>query len=380
MKVLLINPWGANNDMYYTSGLISGMNKQCQIDFVGNYYYHGENPNGTFFPYFFRHSQRMETSILRKGLRGFEYIYAWKKIIDIVRKNDYDIVHVLWLLMYPIDVYFLSILKKQKVKMVLTAHNVIPHVNGDKYIPDLNKIYNFFDRIIVHGASIKKEFIEKFPEYSNRISINYHGEYYKQKGAIIKKDTSDYKAIDAFREKYEVLFIDIGGHYFSKGTDRLVDVWLDYFSEQNAGLIIAGRIDQGYEELIRKEETIKRSINTLLINGFIDDDLLNYLIDNSDCIIIPYRHASMSGIIYTAANYMRTVICTNAGALSEYLENEVDSIVCNNDEEGIKTAIDEAICLGSRVLRERGQALSRNIHKKYNWDHIAETIVNEVYK
>ena len=90
MKVLLINPWAVNNDQYYASGFVKGMNEYVELDFAANYFYKGEMPNGEFFPVFFSKSEHMENGFKRKILRGLEYIDAWKKIIAISKKKKYD--------------------------------------------------------------------------------------------------------------------------------------------------------------------------------------------------------------------------------------------------------------------------------------------------
>jgi glycosyltransferase involved in cell wall biosynthesis len=149
MKVLVINPWAVNNDQLYASGFIEGMNRHIMVDFATNYYYKGVIPNNKLYRLYFRLSEKMAPGVFRTVTRGIEYICNWLRVLKIIRRTNYDVVHFHWLLRYKIDVKFLKIARKKSPKMVLTAHNVLPHKNSEEYVEIHRKIYEIFDRIIV---------------------------------------------------------------------------------------------------------------------------------------------------------------------------------------------------------------------------------------
>ncbi len=379
MKVLLVNPWAVNNDQYYASGFIKGMNSFVDLDFATNFYYNGEKPNGKLYSVFFKMTERMKSGLNRKLLRGIEYVLAWIKIIGISKKNNYDVVHIHWLLMYRIDPIFLKKIKKHACKIILTAHNVLPHTHGEKNIDNLRKIYDCCDEILVHGNSIKEEFATFFPEVSGKVSIQYHGEYYQQNIKYKSSKDSDYMKIEKFVDKYERIFIMFGKQFYNKGTDRLINIWKTSFKEYNSGLMILGRTDANYPEFQEIIGDLSSIENVLVINQFIDDNTLNYAISRSSIIVLPYRHASMSGVIYTAAAFSKPVLCTESGALAEYLENDKDSIVCGTSDEELTDAIYRAFEYTNEELNAMGQQLAINIHKKYAWNVITKQLVEEIY-
>ena len=57
----------------------------------------------------------------------------------------------------------------------MTAHNAIPHVNGEIEAPILSKIYSLVDLIIVHGNAVKEEINFLFPKLETPIFIQPHG-------------------------------------------------------------------------------------------------------------------------------------------------------------------------------------------------------------
>jgi glycosyltransferase involved in cell wall biosynthesis len=379
-KILLINPWAINNDSYYASGFISGANNYLKVDFATNYYYKGEKPNNNIYAIFFKRSELMGASKKRKFLRGIEYVLGWRKIIRLVKDNKYDIIHIHWLLMYKIDLFFIKQLRKYTKRAILTAHNVIPHVNGEKSIPILKKIYGQFDYILVHGESIKDEFISYFPEQKDHVKIQYHGEYYQQSISFEESNQEDFVELSKKINSYNKIFIMFGAHFYNKGTDRLIRIWNEEFKKSNTLLIILGKCNVDYPELEGLRDIIKNTHNLIFIEHFVDDNTLNYAITNSDCIIIPYRHASMSGVVYTAAAFSKPILCTKSGAIAEYLENGKDSILCENDDDSLRAALIEIENMRKDVLAEKGMTLSKNIHEKYSWNNIIKCLNETVYR
>ena len=383
MRMLLINPWAIINDKYYASGFIEGMNKFLKVDFVCNNYYDGVAANGKVYPYFFKHSEKMRRSLLRKVVRGLEYIIAWKKILKLVRNSEYDVIHFHWLLMYTIDYSFLNKImkgKSERTKIVLTAHNVLPHINGEESVSILKKIYSCFDSILVHGESIRQEFIEYFPEFEDRVKIQYHGEYYQQCTSGLMMDEKEYLDLKKKFDNANRVYIMFGGHFYNKGTDRLVRLWHDKFSDSKSLLLILGRMDDGYKELKKVLSDLTGDDNIVFINRFVEDNLLNFCILQSDCIVLPYRHASMSGVVYTAAAFKKPLLCTKSGAIAEYLENGVDSILCEKDDESLLVALLELERYEKTELKLMGEKLANNIHEKYSWEKIAKNIVEVIYR
>ena len=94
-----------------------------------------------------------------------------------VKKDNYDVVHIEWPLLYFVDRYFYNILKKYCKVLSLKAHNILPHSTGDKYIETFRKIYSFADVVLVHGENMKLEFSNYFPEMKEKVKIQHHGVY-----------------------------------------------------------------------------------------------------------------------------------------------------------------------------------------------------------
>lgn len=379
MKVLLINPWAIKNDGYYASGFVSEMSVHVQLDFATNFYYAGPNPSGTKYPLFFKKSETMPSSVKRKLVRGIEYSVAWRKIIGLAKARSYDVIHIHWLLMYDIDLHYLTRLKTYAKRLVLTAHNVLPHVNGESHVDMLRKIYGVFDVILLHGESIKSEFVQYFPEYEGKLAIQYHGEYYQQDTSYSVSEMPDFVSIKEKLRAFEKAYIMFGMQFYNKGTDRLIKIWKETFADQNILLMVIGKTTHDYLELKELIPRLEGVDNLLFINHFVDDNTLNYAISRSDWIILPYRHASMSGVIYTAAVFSKPIICTRSGAIAEYLEDGIDGIICDVDDESLKNALILSNSIEQAKATQMGEQLTENITRKYSWMKITKDLFEKVY-
>ena len=169
MKILYIDPWCANgsNLYYYSTGLVNAISKVADITLVccSNFDLPRDNNykiNKVFFP----RSNQMTSGKLRLVVRGLEYIFAYNKILDLAKAGNYDIIHIEWPLLYQIDKFYYSKLKKYCKVLSLKAHNILPHSTQDKYKDVFREIYSIADLVLVHGENMRKEFAKKYWSYT----------------------------------------------------------------------------------------------------------------------------------------------------------------------------------------------------------------------
>lgn len=381
-KVIVINPRGIKGDEEYLDGMVRALykRKDIQVILFTNYYYEMDDER---LPYevhrhFFRKSEKMTSSLKRKIIRVVEYILQYISLIRIIKLEKTDIIHIHWSVISQIDSIFWNKLKKCCKKLVYTAHNVLPHINSERYIKSYDKLYKCVDKIIVHGQSIYNEFSERFPQYIEKVYISRHGEKNSTKKAI---DYSDPEVVKYSRyiNNYEKLFLSFGMIYYEKGMDRLIRVWKELNNHNNTCLIIAGKSQPSYKELDELRPYAEVQKDLLLIDQFISNNLLDFFVDSADLIILPYRHASMSGVMFTAAAAAVPVLCTDVGSLSEYMTNECGWIVDNTDE-SIKNGVRKVLTdFSNNDLNRIGQYFQNYIVSEYNWDTIVDGIVKDCY-
>lgn len=375
-KVVFIDPWGTNNTGDYLNGILSGLDRCVDLEVFANQYFECLSDEIVLHRVFFKKSERMKQGIVRSVIRAFEYIFAYRRIISYLKKRKkVDVVHINWLLLYSIDPFFLKKIKKYTDKLILTAHNVIPHVNGEKKVGQLRKIYSVFDTVIVHGNCIKEEFASYFPDMAGKV-------YVQTMGANLRAETGyDPAAVPGEivekTSRYKKICIAFGLVFYNKGFDRLIAGW-DAMPD-DVLLVVCGKTVENYAELERAIEKNGGLPNLLYLNEYVPNDTLNYLIAASDLVALPYRHASMSGVLFTAVDFEKTVVCTDVGSLSEYL-NESDSFLCENTDGSIVEKIAGIYRdYTPEKIEELGKRFSERLKRECSWANIADKLVRNRY-
>jgi glycosyltransferase involved in cell wall biosynthesis len=381
MKVMMVDPWGTYNMYLYTSGLCSSIAGDVDLTLWTNYYFPQEKKSN--YPVkrvFFKRSEKMKPGYLRNIVRMVEYYIAYIALLREFKENRYDLVHFQWLLHYKTDIIFLGIIKKLGPKIIYTAHNILPHRSGKIHYDNLHKIYRKVDIILVHGESIKEEFTGLFEDCISKINIQHHG-------VLAVQDLSyDRKLVDneiiVRLNKPEKIMIFFGNIFYNKGVDRLAKIWLDlYKDEQSYLLIIAGRKDSCYKELDSIEPELIACSNIIYIDHFIENNLLNFLLDQSQLVLLPYRYASMSGVVFTAAEFKKPVLATKTGAIEEYLIDDENSFLAENDDlayaEKLKYIVEN---ISEEKLSQMGAKLHDHVGQNYAWEKIGRELVENTYQ
>lgn len=372
MKLLVIDPWGIKTLAPYTNGFCYGLSFSCDLTLATNHFYENKtDADYRIYKLFFKKSEQMKDSLLRRIIRGFEYLRAYRKITKIVKREKFDAIEIEWCLMYRIDPFLIKRLKKY-APVIYKAHNVIPHEHGERKIGSLNKVYNVADYIVLHGKTIRDELVSLFPSIDqNKIIVQPFGTF--------EIDTSfkpNLLPVDLVKKvnEYRKRFIFFGGLFYNKGVDRLINIWIEN-PDRDALLIVAGKSSSDYHELQELKPVICNAKNILFLDEFVDDNTLNYLINASQAVILPYRHASMSGVLFTSAAFSKPVLCTDAGSLSEYFKDGEHGLLVHNDDHSLRDGINKLIRTGNHDLQKKGDSFNRYIVSSFSWIQIAKQLV-----
>lgn len=377
MKVLIIDPWCSDNYEVYTIGLCEGLSDKADITLCSSYYESRQTDKYCILRLFFKKSDKMGRGKFRNVVRGIEYILAYEKILSLVKTKKYDVIHVEWALLHKIDKFFLKKLRKHVKRLVYTSHNVLPHIDGEKHVAELKELHKMFDVILVHGNEIKDEYLKYFPSEANKLKIQYHGVHLTQ---TTKFDTAnvDNKVIDFVSESKGEIVSFVGNIFYNKGADRVISYWLDKHKRTEHRLIVAGNLSKDYKELDEQMKSILQSNNILFMKRYLNDDEYAYILAHSSFIVIPYRHASMSGIVYSAAAFCKPIVYTNTGSIAEYIGPGC-GIQSENTDKELYQSLDEMLAMSNDALKEMGSKLHDWIYSNYDWRLIADKLVKEVY-
>ena len=159
-----------------------------------------------------------------------------------------------------------------------------------------------------------------------------------------------------------------------KGLDLLLEAWAKWQPEGRK-LLIAGEFYASREKYIALIERLGLQDRVVLHDRFIADDDVKYYFSAADCLVLPYRTATQSGVTQIAYNFSLPMIVTRVGGLPEIVPNGRVGLVCEPNADSIVAAMQQ-IYLGDTlsVMREN----FAEERKRFSWAAMCDKL-EEVY-
>jgi len=387
VKVFMQDPWGIRGPGSYTYSLCNALyDYGLDVHLVTNKYYEYDKlSHFKVIKIFFRYSEKMKTNKIRKIIRGIEYITNMTSLLRIYLNEKPDIIHIQWLLLYQFDFLWLKILRfilrKSKTQLVLTAHDVLPHVEGHKYRGILLKIYSQFDAIIVHSESLKSQVYNVFGESAKNWIIKVipsgNQDVFSKK---VKMEEVESHMDLIKRKSCGRSFLFAGIIHKSKGLDLLLQAWERHIKDfQDDVLYIVGKPQYDIRnELKFVREKLNESVRVSL--GYKSDEEMFAYYLSTDFVVLPYKEASQSGVLLTALTLGKPVIVTDVGALPETVKLVNGGyVIPPNDSVSLADALNRASKVPYEILEKWGSEIRTRAVENFSWDKIANKTL-KLYK
>jgi len=201
-------------------------------------------------------------------------------------------------------------------KVVALMHNATSHDGkaSDKWLT--RRFLNRVDSCITLSQSVTDSVHKLAPNLSNKTLFHPLFDHYPS--ALPKKDARKELGIPD-SAKNVALFFGLIRPY--KGLATLLEA--TNFLDKNTHLIIAGECYGSwlpYKKLISES---KASSRIHVLNRFIPDIELPVIFGASDLVVLPYLHASQSGVTATAIHYNLPIIASNVGDLPSSISRNI---------------------------------------------------------
>lgn len=357
MKIIYVDPMSYNNLSIYDRSLLNNIKDIKKIYFC-NTKLEFENFEDTNIEKIYVYSQK-------KGiLKILSYVRSQLLLFLYVLKNNVDLIHVQWVKLPYFDYLLYKVLKKvRKVKIIFTAHNILPHDTGMNHKKNYSKIYNMMDKIIVHSLKTKEEIINKFEISEDKIKVIPHGLL------DIKKESAQEKKLK-IRKDNEKIYSFIGYLNEYKGIDFLIDAWKESEILKNSKdirLIIAGKGNVDFKGIEEIE-------NVTVINRFLEDFELDSIIKETDLFILPYRKISQSGVLLSILNERKPVLVSDEGGLTDPFEyGKIGWIMKEKSSESLKKCLEKISLNGNELeIIKKNDDVWEKIADTYDWKKIGE--------
>lgn len=257
------------------------------------------------------------------------------------------------------DIFLMPLL--QKHTRIKTIHDVELHEGENHFI---RKIFSYLDYHSAEGFVVLS---------SKNVALLESKKIPHKNITVIPHAGLDYYNNNNFESEYKKVILFFGRIVKYKGLQVLLkSMKLVIENDSSVKLRIVGSGDiTEYEKLIAQlGDTVE------LHNRWISDEEVAGFVNDVQIVVLPYTHASQSGVIPLAYSFSKPVISTNVGCLSEQIiDGKTGFIIEPNDEYKLAEKIiymfkhrDETIMMG-KYANEYSK-------KELTWKASAEKLIN----
>ena len=252
-------------------------------------------------------------------------------------------------------------LAKKNVRFIITFHEVLKIQTGkpllrNNIIPSLQ----LKRPTVLHSNKVKNDLFQfsEIESESNRIFVIPFGPF---------ESFLQYGKGKCVSEAGENFFLCLGSITTYKGLDILYDA-IERIHCQNIKIVVAGK---GF---VHELEVMKKNKKYIIINRFISNDEVVWLVRNCRAVLCPYVAASQSGLVPLAMAFNKPVIANRVGAFPEYIEDGVNGYLSESiSGEGFAETI-------NRFFIDEQNFNGKVIPQYLNWDYISNQMINLLNK
>ena len=155
-----------------------------------------------------------------------------------------------------------------------------------------------------------------------------------------------------------------------KGLDTLLEAW-SKSRREGYKLLVVGEFYASRDKYIELIERLELKDDVVLHDFFVPDEDVRYYFSAADCVVLPYKTATQSGVTQICYNFSTPVIVTRVGGLAEIVPDGRVGFVAEPSVEGVREAI-ERIFEGDTI-----EQFGRNMleeRKRFSWATMCDTI------
>ena len=257
--------------------------------------------------------------------------------------------------------------KNKHTKVICQIDNVEPH---EHHITD--KMFNRYYLRSVDGFIYMSEQVHgELTTYTHAPALFSPHPMFEHFGER-KERTEACNALGLYPDTRYALFFGLIRDY--KGLDTLIEAWAKFRRSEHK-LLIAGEFYASRDKYIDLIERLGLQDDIILHDHFIpDSEVANYF-SVSDCVVLPYKTATQSGVTQIAYNFRTPIIVTDVGGLKEIVPNGVVGYVVDSSVEGVVDGL-------NRIYEQgRLEEFTKNMEherKRFSWAAMCDKI-EEVY-
>ena len=291
---------------------------------------------------------------------------SWAQCYDKIRRFRPDGVAFQWWHPFfaPSFGTLARLVRSSGAQPIFICHNVRPHEATRIDDALLRYAYGGVDRFLVHAEGERERLNRLLAPRSLKVQVAPHPVYDVFEATGESREAA--RAGLGLTAPHQLLFFGYVRHY--KGLDILLDalggIDLDF------ELTVAGEC---YEDADAYRDQIQRlglSGRVRFLDRYVSNEEVPRLFRAADVCVLPYRHATQSGIVQVAYALDTPVIVTRVGGIPEVVADGVSGLLVPPEDSG---ALAEAVRrYFSEQLRDRLVDGVRTQRAALGWNRIVE--------
>lgn len=290
------------------------------------------------------------------GRRPFKLAEHVPDMLRLRKAVDADVVHYQWLTVPVLD----ALLLPPRRPRVMTAHYILPPGPSRRQVSAARRVFGRMDAVIAHSEHGAIRLRDEVGIDPGKVRVIHHGAF------DYLTRLPDERPLPAELEGADgpvVLFFGLLRPY--KGLDTLVDAFREI---DGAELWIVGNPRMDLEPLHRLAARGRSRVR--YVTRFVEDAELPAIFRRADLLVLPYRDAEHSGVLYTGLAFGKPLVLSAVGGFPEVAAHGAARLVAPEDRDGLAGALAELI--EDEAARGRLAAASRELAAgAYSWDSAA---------
>ena len=288
--------------------------------------------------------------------RAFKLAEHLPDMLRLRRELDADVVHYQWLTVPALDASLLPPLRPR----VMTAHYVLPPRPSRRQLASARRAFGAMDAVVAHSEHGARRLREVVGLPAERVRVIHHGAFdYLTRLPEERPLPPELQGA----EGPVILFFGLLRPY--KGVDTLLKAFREV---EGAELWIAGNPRMEVEPLRRLAAEAPGRVRFL--TRFVEDDEIPAIMRRADLVVLPYRDAEHSGVLYAALAFGKPLVLSAVGGFPEVAAQGAARLVPPEDPATLAATLAELV--GDEGARaELGEAAAQAAAGAYSWDEAA---------
>lgn len=357
MRVQLVDP-SAFTPPYDRSLAAALARAGVDVELLTSRFLHGEVPAADGYrvreSFYRRASKRGLEAPARRVLKLVEHL---PDMLRLRQALDAELVHYQWLTVPALDPLLLPPARPR----VMTAHHVLPAQPSPRQVALARRMFERMDAVIAHSEHGARRLRDEIGLDPARVRVIPHGAF----DYLTRMPREAPLAPElAGAEGPVILFFGLLRPY--KGIDTLLSA---FARVEGAELWVVGNPRMDVSPLLAAAEAAPGRVRFL--SRFVAETEIPPIFRRADVVVLPYREAEQSGVLYAALAFARPLVLTTVGGFPELAErHRAAELVPPGDPDALARALNGLVG-DERRRAELADAAQAAAEGEYSWDAVA---------